>query len=231
MDSEKEQELEDKIFDETSSEEATNLAQDALFAEAREARRQASMPYIDHLIDAVVLDENGNPEFTIAPSDQVIIERHITYPSGASRWLDTRKYDVESIDGVTGDLSLYDPEMHQAAMSNFITGMAAGYKFKVPEKGVRLRGRGKSKPKRRAKAVKKSDGKRGNPGKPGIRRIYNVNKGTICTRLKGIAYVAPLPTQALEGEKLEVSAPTNGSVIVTHPIAGWSEIWPMREGM
>ena len=115
-----------------------------------EATKVASKPLIDHLADAVGADELGNLVFLGKTGDKVIIERIATVLSHRP-WLDTRTYIVESVDGVTGDMRLFDPEMCQEAMSNFITGTKRGYRFKLPSSkgmsiGKRKRGRPKKNP-------------------------------------------------------------------------------------
>jgi hypothetical protein len=102
-----------------------------LASEAKERARLASKPVLDHLEDAVEMDEGGIPTFTVAPGDKVVIERYATILRG-SPWLDTKVYTVESIDGVTGTLHLWDDDGKCYAMTNYITGVAAGFKFKVP---------------------------------------------------------------------------------------------------
>lgn len=102
-----------------------------LASEAKERARLASKPILDVLEDAVEVDDNGVPVFTVAPGDKVVIERYATILRG-SPWLDTKVYTVESIDGVTGTLHLWDDDGKCYAMSNYITGTAAGFKFKVP---------------------------------------------------------------------------------------------------
>ena len=102
-----------------------------LASEAKERARLASKPVLDHLEDAVEVDDLGIPTFTVAPGDKVVVERYATILRG-SPWLDTKVYTVESIDGVTGTLRLWDDDDKCHAMTNYITGLAAGFKFKVP---------------------------------------------------------------------------------------------------
>lgn len=102
-----------------------------LASEAKERARLASKPVLDHLEDAVEVDDLGIPIFTVAPGDKVVVERYATILRG-SPWLDTKVYTVESIDGVTGTLRLWDDDDKCHAMTNYITGLAAGFKFKVP---------------------------------------------------------------------------------------------------
>jgi len=115
-----------------------------------EASKAAAKPLIDHLAAAVGSDELGNLVFLGKTGDKVIIERIATVLSHRP-WLDTKTYIVESVDGVTGDMRLFDPEMCQEAMSNFITGTKRGYRFKLPSSkgmsiGKRKRGRPKKNP-------------------------------------------------------------------------------------
>lgn len=114
-------------LDEDEPETLTSL----LASEARERARLTSKPDLSYLEDAVELGDDGVPQFTIAPGDKVVIERYATILRG-SPWLDTKVYTVEAIDGVSGTLHLWDDEGKCHAATNYITGTAAGFKFKVP---------------------------------------------------------------------------------------------------
>lgn len=119
-------------------------------AAALEASKLASRPLIDHLADAVAKDDMGNLVLEAKAGDKIIIERFASVLSHRP-WLDTRTYIIESVDGVTGDLRLFDPDMNQEAMSNYITGTQRGYRFKLPNSkglniGQRKRGRPKKNP-------------------------------------------------------------------------------------
>lgn len=210
-------------MEETATEREANELREAMEAETRERDRDKSKPFIDHLDDAIV-----DGKFVVDVGEKVVIERYY-HVGEIAKWLDTRSYIVQHVDHETGRLKLFDHDVRQCAMSNFIDGPKRGYRFKIPTKHTRLRGRGKSKPKK-AKVEKTGPKRgRGNPGKPGMRRIYDTKKLGICTRLKGVAYIAPEGTKATAGEKLEVSAPKDGKVTVTHP-DGWTEFWEERPG-
>lgn len=199
--------------------------QAALDAEKKAAERAASRPYIDHLDDAIV-----EGVFMVPVGKKVVIERYYD-AKGQMSWLDTRSYTVVSVNAANGDLRLFDNDVLQTANSNYITGPARGYKFKIETKATRLKGRGKSRPKKAKVERTGPKRSRGNPGAPGIRRIYNVKKLGVCTRLKGIAYIACEGTKAVAGERLQVSAPVNGYVTITHPEHGWTESWVERLGV
>jgi len=117
--------------------------------EAKERARVAQKPIIDHLEDAIELDDDGVPVFTIPPGEKVIIERVRTILPG-NAWLDTKMYTVETIDGVTGNLMLWDDEGKCHAMSNYLTAPPRGYKFKVPpaKGGLQIQGRRRGRPRK-----------------------------------------------------------------------------------
>jgi len=117
--------------------------------EAKEKARLAQKPILDALEDAIELDEDGTPVFTIPPGERVIIERVASILPG-SPWLDTKSYTVETIDGVTGNLILWDDAGKCHAMSNYLTAPKKGYKFKVPpaKGGIQLQGRKRGRPRK-----------------------------------------------------------------------------------
>jgi hypothetical protein len=210
--------------EETSVEREVKELQEVLDEEKKAIEHLASRPYIDHLDDAIV-----DGVFVVPVGSKVVIERYYE-AKGKTFWLDTRSYDVVSVNPGNGDLRLFDNDVLQSASSNYIRGPERGYRFKVATKTTRLKGRGKSKPKK-AKIEKTGPKRgRGNPGKPGVRRIYDVKKLGICTRLKGVAYVACEGTKAIAGDRLQVSAPAGGNVVITHPDLGWTETWKERPG-
>lgn len=121
---------------------------DLAAAEAKEKARTAAKPLIDHLEDAVTLDQFGNPVLNAGVGDKIVIERIATILNHRP-WLDTKTYVIQSVDGVTGDMSLFDPNICQSAMSNYITGMKQGYRFKLPNaKGVSIGQRRRGRPKK-----------------------------------------------------------------------------------
>ena len=117
--------------------------------EAKERARLAQKPIIDHLEDAIENDEDGVPVFTVPPGEKVIIERFRSILPGNS-WLDTKVYTVETIDGVTGNLMLWDDEGKCHAMSNYLTAPKRGYRFKVPpaKGGLVIQGRKRGRPRK-----------------------------------------------------------------------------------
>jgi len=123
---------------------------DLTAAEAKEQARAAAKPLIDHLEDAVGKDQFGNPVLFAKVGDKIIIERVATVLSHRP-WLDTKTYVITNVDGVTGDLVLMDTDVGQQAGSNYITGIARGYRFKLPNSkgmsiGKRKRGRPRKNP-------------------------------------------------------------------------------------
>jgi hypothetical protein len=119
-------------------------------AAAKEAAKAANKPMIDHLPDAVETDEMGLPTLLAEPGDKIIIERVATVLSHKP-WLDTKTYTIESIDAATGNLALWDDDLHRSATSNFVQGIKVGYRFKLPTSkglciGHKKRGRPKKNP-------------------------------------------------------------------------------------
>ena len=74
-------------------------------------------------------------QFLAARGEKIIVERRATVLEG-SPWLDTKVYEVVSIDGATGNVTLHDVEAEHNTLINYIVGPDRGYKFKfVPKKG------------------------------------------------------------------------------------------------
>jgi len=96
----------------------------------------SAKPDISHLEDAIWSD-GEQTVFIPQPGDRVVIERPSTLSPG-NHWLDTKIYVVQDINDDTGVLKLWDPELLQFAMSNFLTGPALGLVFKVPVDGSTL---------------------------------------------------------------------------------------------
>ena len=116
--------------------------------EAKEKARSAAKPLIDHLEDAVDKDQFGNLVLNAKVGDKIVIERFATVLSHRP-WLDTKTYVITNVDGVTGDLGLMDTDLGQSAMSNYITGTKAGYRFKLPNaKGVSIGKRKRGRPRK-----------------------------------------------------------------------------------
>jgi hypothetical protein len=187
---------------------------------AREQRRVATRPFLDHLKDAVRVLDDGAVTFTQKNGMQVIIERCASCLSNKP-WLDTRVYIVKAVDYESGALRLWDDELKQHASSNFKTGLKLGYRFKVPELGKKnaLPVRNKAAPKVAAEAKPTKTEDTGDK----LRRIY-ATKGVIHTRIKGIAYVPQGQTKAEDSMRLVVTA-VGTSIKVKHPDLGWEETW------
>lgn len=82
--------------------------------------------------------------------DRIVIERHAHSLPG-NPWLDTQTYVVQSIDDETGVLRLWNPDLHQFAMGNYITGPARGDDYRLAGDrrnpvGKRKRGRPRKHP-------------------------------------------------------------------------------------
>lgn len=122
--------------------------EDLTAAEAKERARTAAKPLIDHLPDAVTKDDFGNLVLNAKVGDKIVIERVATVLSHRP-WLDTKTYVIESVDSVTGNMALIDPDLNQCAMSNYITGLKAGYRFKLPNiKGISIGKRKRGRPRK-----------------------------------------------------------------------------------
>lgn len=71
-----------------------------------EAKRLGKRPSIDHLQPGVV---NGEPQFK--PGDRIVVERRASLLKG-NPWLDTRVYNVKSINAANGHVQCRDWEQH-----------------------------------------------------------------------------------------------------------------------
>jgi len=118
-------------------------------AEKAERAKSANKPLIDHLPDAIEKDELGMPVLLAKPGDKLVIERYASILKG-SPWLDTKTYTIESIDIASGRVDLWDDDLGRNAITNYIEGTKAGYRFKLPAGrvgiGQRKRGRPKKNP-------------------------------------------------------------------------------------
>lgn len=206
----------------TRAEAEVSEVNEAIHKERHEAERASKKPFIDHLDDAVITGEDGDLVFVPKCHEKVVIERHVSFGENLM-WLDTRVYEVREVDTVTGNVTLYDPDMCQHAMTNYITGTERSYRFKIPGKRQRLTRKrptkGKTAPKE--KKVKRLGG---------IRRIYDT-RGVIHTRLKGIAFVPEGETKAEAADRLQVLPQGPEKVTITHPDDGWTETWYIKKGM
>ena len=99
-----------------------------LTPEQKEALRATLKPNIDHLVDAVVLLEDGTRVFVPEVREKLVIERRSTL-SKQRPWLDTRVWMVNSINNETGEITLWDPDLMQHAKANFKADN--GYRFKL----------------------------------------------------------------------------------------------------
>lgn len=122
-------------------------------------------PAIDHLPDAIVRNEMGMLVLLVKPGEKLVIERCASIL--ASRpWLDTKTYVVQTIDEATGHVSLWDEDLHRFAGTNYVSGLKAGYRFKMAtskasaEIGKKKRGRPRKNPPVEARPVQVgADGK------------------------------------------------------------------------
>jgi len=117
-------------------------------AQRLEYKKTSSKPLIDHLEDAVTKDEFGNLVFNAKVGDKIVIERFATVLSHRP-WLDTKTYIIQGVDSVTGNLQLMDYDLGQTALSNYITGLQHGYRFKIPNaKGISIGKRKRGRPRK-----------------------------------------------------------------------------------
>lgn len=196
-----------------------------LHRQAREQKRLANKPYIDHLEDAISI-QDGMPFFNRKPGDTVIIERFASVLD-SKPWLDTRAYKVINIDAATGDLKLQDADCGQQSSSNYLSGPKLGYRFKIPEKkgAAALPRKNKAAPK--VSIAEKEKIKADKPVK--TYRIYST-KGVIHTRVKGVVYVPTDTSQAIDGMRVETKD-VKGKLIIKNVEAGWEETWVINKDM
>jgi hypothetical protein len=93
-------------------------------AAALRGPKPVNKPDISRLPPA--MSPEGRPLYIVG--DRIVIER---YAARGRHYLDTRTYRVDSINETTGNVWLYDINLHQHAGDNFRTGPAGGniYKF------------------------------------------------------------------------------------------------------
>lgn len=123
------------IDENTTQEETPNAFVQSL--SAKEAQRLATRPNIDDFADAVVRDELGRHVLLVRPGEKLIVERFATILPGRP-WLDTKTYTVQSVDEATGRVHLWDDELQRVALTDYIGGTKAGYRFKLPIKGRKI---------------------------------------------------------------------------------------------
>lgn len=95
-------------------------------------------------------DVDGERLALFGAGDRIVIERHASMLQGKP-WLDTQTYVVQSVDDETGVLRLWNPDLHQFAMGNFITGPERGDDYRLAGDrrnpiGKRKRGRPRKNP-------------------------------------------------------------------------------------
>jgi hypothetical protein len=121
-----------------------------LEVEAVSGSYDSRKPDISHLPLAVAKDENGVVVPLFDVNDKIVIERHAGMLIGKP-WLDTQTYIVQEIDDDTGVLRLWNPDLLQFALGNFITGPQRGDDYRLavegtPTVGKRKRGRPRKNP-------------------------------------------------------------------------------------
>jgi hypothetical protein len=97
------------------------------------ARLPAKAPDISHLQDAVVKDSLGRWIMTPIPGQQLIVERLATILDSRP-WLDTKIYTVVWVDEASGNVTLWDDDLHRNSSTNYVSGIKSGYRFKLPPK-------------------------------------------------------------------------------------------------
>jgi hypothetical protein len=202
----------------------------ALKSERVEQERIARRPHIDHLEDAISIGEDGQIKFLAHVGDRIVIERWYEH-KGRPAWLDTKKYLIKEIHEVEkknkdgwicariGDLSLFNIENENSAGSNYITGHAAGYKFRIDEQGARLRSKEKT-----LKHIEKKEAKKISDQQPKTRKVYEGRLGGLVVVIKGNDFRAPDKSQAKKLGQVEIITYNTSDVIVKFE-DGSREIW------
>lgn len=110
-------------------------------------------PLIDHLPDAVERDEMGFLSLLVGPGEKLIIERVASILT-LKPWLDTKTYTIKSVDLASGNVTLWDDDLHRDASTNYIEGLQAGYRFKlVSHKGMQIGKKKRGRPKKNPTGV------------------------------------------------------------------------------
>jgi len=157
-----------------------------------DADRNARRPDISRLEDAVTVHDDGKIVPLFQAGARIVIERYsLTIPG--KPWLDTQTYEVQSVDPVSGVLQLWNADLRQAAMSNFILGTQNGFIFKLASLrgnsvGKRQRGRPRKNTEKVATIVKaepQADGEKKRRGRP--KGIKNRSKEVIAAERKAKA--------------------------------------------
>lgn len=132
-----------EALDESADETITSVVPDDGATESTDKRTQ-TRPDVSWLEPAMTNVEGVGPLAMFKEGDRIVIERFVTIKN-TTMWLDTQTYIVRTIDDDTGDLRLYNPDLHQYARGNFIVGPARGDNYYLaPERGAvgrRKRGR------------------------------------------------------------------------------------------
>lgn len=151
----------------------TQAEVNAIFEEAAVSGSYDSRkPDISHLPAATVkTDEGIFPLFDVG--DRIVIERHASMVNGKP-WLDTQTYVVQEIDDATGVIRLWNPDLLQFALGNFITGPARGDDYRLavegtPSVGKRKRGRPRKAPVQPVAPKVPGEKKRGRGRPPGAK--------------------------------------------------------------
>ncbi len=87
-------------------------------------------PDISSLEDALERRSDGRLVPRFGPGEKIVIERRSSVLEG-NPWLDTQTYVVREIEPDSGVLRLWNPNLHQQALSNFVTGTEIGCVFKL----------------------------------------------------------------------------------------------------
>ena len=90
------------------------------------SNKELSKPDISRLPNAITRDS-----IDVAPGDKIIIERRTGFLKG-NPYLDTRTYTIKRIDTDSGVLSLWDDDMQQWALDNYVAGLQLGQLYKIP---------------------------------------------------------------------------------------------------
>jgi hypothetical protein len=93
--------------------------------------RDDRQPNIGHLADAFEIGPEGRPMPRFQAGEKIVLERRMTLLPGKP-WLSTNTYVVEHIDQETGLMRLWNEEVQQFDLTNYVTGIKKhGFVYKL----------------------------------------------------------------------------------------------------
>jgi hypothetical protein len=121
----------------------------------------------------IAIGDDGRRLFRVG--ERIIVERTCAsfLKNSPTTYLDTRVYVVEAVDDFTGDMKLWNEELCQWALDNYITGPSKGHVYRlafkevIVTKGRRKKGKKTPAPKKDPNAPKKQRGRpKGSKNRP-----------------------------------------------------------------